>query len=195
MDNQVSTCLVLLDLLAAFDMFDHATLLKCLQNRFTITDSVLKWIESYLLNRSQVVVLKNEEEETAASNMVRLWRGVPQGSVLRPLLFTSFTTPLGDICRQHDQDFHLYADDTQLYASFIASYVESRDSCIIKINLCVAEISTWMSTNLLKLNEDKSEIIFIATCQQLSKFLLQTGPSVELNGIEIMHLSSVQNLG
>ena len=62
---------------------------------------------------------------------------------------------------------------------------------MIKINLCVAEISTWMSTNLLKLNEDKSEIMFIATCQQLSKFLPQIGPSVELNGIEILHLSFV----
>ena len=126
---------------------------------------MLKWIECYLLDRSQAVVLKNEEGETATSNMVRLSRGVPQGSVLGPLLFTLFTTPLGDICRQHDQDFHLYADDTQLYASFDTSSEESRDSYMIKINSCIAEISIWMSTNLLKLTEDKSEIMFIATHQ------------------------------
>ena len=52
-----------------------------------------------------------------------------------------------------------------------------------------------MSTNLLKLNEDKSEIMFITSHQQLSKFLPQIEPSVKLNGIEIMHSSSVQNLG
>ena len=84
------------------------------------------------------------------SNAVRLSMGVPQGSVLGPFLFTLFTTPLGDICKHYDLDFHLYADDTQLYASFIMSSEESRDSCMIKINSCVAEISKWMSINLLK---------------------------------------------
>ena len=165
MDNLKSTCLVLLNLLTVFDMLDHATLLNCLQNRFKIIHVVLKWIESYLSDRSQVVVLENEEGETAMSNAVRLSMGVPQGSVLGPLLFTLFTTPLGDICRHYDQVFHLYANDTQLYASFIASSEESRESCMIKINSCVAEISQWMSINLLKLNEDKSEIMFIATHQ------------------------------
>ena len=67
------------------------------------------------------MVLKNEEGETAMSDVVRLSMGVPQGSVLGPLVFTLFTTPLGDICRWYDQDFHLYSDDTQLYASFIDS--------------------------------------------------------------------------
>ena len=116
------------DLSAAFDMLDHATLLNHLKNRFKITGVVLKWIESYLLDRSQAVVLKNEEGETAMSNAVRLSMGV-----LVPLLFTLFTTPLGDICRHYDQDFHLYADDTQLYASFIASSEESRESCMFKL--------------------------------------------------------------
>ena len=77
----------------------------------------------------------------------------------------------------------------------MASSEESRDSCMIKINSCVAEISKWMSTNLLKLNEDKSEVMFIATHQQLSNFLLQIGPSMEHKGIEIVHSSSVWNLG
>ena len=168
MDNLKSTCLVLLNLLSVFNMFDHAILLNHLQNRFRITGLVLKWIDSYLSDRSQPVVLKNEEGETAMSNAVRLSMGVPQGSILGPLLFTLFTTPLGDICRHYDQDFHLYADDTQLYASFIASPEESRESCMFKINSCVAEISKWMSVNLLKLNEDESEIMFIVTCQQPS---------------------------
>ena len=125
----------------AFDTLDHATLLNHLQNRFKITGVVLKWIKSYLSDRSQGVVLKNEEGDTAMFDVVRLSMGVPQGSVLGPLLFTLFTTPLGDICRQYNQDFHLFADDTQLYASFIASSEESRESCMLKINSCVAEIN------------------------------------------------------
>ena len=183
---------MLLDLLAAFDMLDHATLLNHLQSRFKITGVVLKWIESYLSDRSQAVVLKNGEGETTMSNMVILSMGVPQKSVLGPLLFTLFTTPLEDICRQYDQDFHLYANDTQLYASFIASSEESRESFMFKINSCVAEISKWMSLkNLLKLNEDKSEVMFISTHQQLSKFLPQIGSSVKLNGTEIKHSIAV----
>ena len=88
----------------------------------------------------------------------------------------------------------LYADDTQLCASFIASSEKPRESCMFKINSCVAEISKWMSINLLKLNEDKSEIMSIATHLHLSKFLPQIGSSVKLNGTEIRHSNSVWNL-
>ena len=112
MDNQRSTCLVFLNLSAAFDTLDHATLLNCLKKRFKITGGALKWIQSYLSDRSQAVVLKNEVGETVRSNNIEVSMGVPQGSVLGPLLFTLFTTPLGDICRQYNQEFHLYADDT-----------------------------------------------------------------------------------
>ena len=73
----------------------------------------------------------------------------------------------------------------------MASSDESRESCMSKINSCVAEISKWMSTNLLKLNQDKSEVLFIATHQQLSKFLPVIGSHITLNGAEIEHSSSV----
>ena len=96
-DNQKSTCLVLLDLSPGFNMLDQATLLNCLQNRFRITGVVLKWIKSYLSDRFQAVVLGNGEGETAMSDVVKLSMGVPHGSGLGSLLLTLFTTPLGDI--------------------------------------------------------------------------------------------------
>ena len=91
-DNGKSTCLVVLDLSAAFNMLDHETLLNCLQNRFKITGVVLKWIKSYLSDRFQVVVLKNEEGEPAKSDVVKLSMGVPQGSVLGPLIYIVYNT-------------------------------------------------------------------------------------------------------
>ena len=72
MDNQRSTCLVSLNLSAAFDTLDHVTPLNHLEKRFKITGVVLKWIESYLSDRSQAVVLKNEDGEAVMSNRIRL---------------------------------------------------------------------------------------------------------------------------
>ena len=92
MDNWKSMHLVLLDSSAAFNTLDHATLLNCLQNRFRITSVVLKWIESYLSDRFQAVVLKNEESETAMSDVVKLSVCVPQGSVLGPLIYIVYNT-------------------------------------------------------------------------------------------------------
>ena len=122
MDNRKSTCLVLLDLSAEFDRLDHATLLNHLQNMFKITGVVLKWIESYLSDRSQAVVLKNEEGETAMSNAVRLSVGVPQGSVLG--LFYSH-------CLQHPWE----------------KYV----GIMIKISICMLMTLSYMHHSLLHL--------------------------------------------
>ena len=109
------TALSLLDLSAAFDTIDHDLLLSRLTEWFGIDGVVLQWVRFYLTGRSQLVKVNG-----VLSTPQLLLCGVPQGSVLGPLLFTMYTTPLSSIITAFGLKHHFYADATQIYTSFVA---------------------------------------------------------------------------
>ena len=112
-NKQKVSALVLLDLWAAFDTIDHQILIQRLESTFGISSSALSLLSSYLLDRSQFVSI-----DTSCSSQSNLHTGVPQGSVLGPLLFTLYTTPLSYIFEGTPVGFHFSA---QLYISFSSS--------------------------------------------------------------------------
>ena len=145
-DKKEVTCLVLLDLSAAFDTVNHSILLQCLKYRFGIQGRVLDWITSYHTNQTQKVMIDDLE-----SDPVELSRGVPQGSVLGPVLFNLYTSSLGDICKSHGIKYHQYANDTQNYFSFKPAIPGDNMHCIRTLQNCIKDIRIWMHTNMLKL--------------------------------------------
>ena len=109
MDNQKITILVLLDLSAAFDSVNHNIILNILQNRFNIKCTALRWLNSYIKNRSHVVQINN-----SSSKKFDLTTGVPQGTCMGPVAFLIYISALSDIAAKHNLDIQSYFDDTQV---------------------------------------------------------------------------------
>ena len=192
LQNQEVACLNLLDLSVAFDTTDHDILLSRLKSRFAVTGVTLKWLQSYLMDRTWAVEIGVPLSGGSRSAFVSLKSGIPQGSVLGPILFTIYTVPICDICRRHQVEFHLYADDTQIYLSFRPSTPYSKCDCTARIEKCIEQIGIWMTQNLLKLNSDKTEFILFGTQQQLSKV---DDISLHIGSDTIKPTDHVRNLG
>ena len=168
-DLSQPTLLVSLDLSAAFDTIDHATLLSRLSTCFGVHGTALAWLTSYLTNRSQTVCMG-----AVSSNPSNCSSGVPQGSVLGPILFSLYISPIGQIVSDFGLAHQQYAADSQLYISL--NVIDS----ITRLEACLDTLRIWLCYNGLCLNPDKSESILFGTRQRFPVI-----PSIKIAGNDI----------
>ena len=151
-DNGARTMLLQLDLSSAFDTIDMCTLLRRLRFTFGISGPALNWISSYLACRSQAVRVGHKQ-----SSNISCEYGVPQGSVLGPLLFTLFMSPISNVISSFGVSQTQYADDTQLYIGL------NDATSVSTLSDCFTAVQHWLDLNGLSMNPDKTEAIVIGT--------------------------------
>ena len=168
--------LLSLDLSAAFDCVIHTKLLDRLSDEFGIRGKPLDWLKSYLSERSQYVFF-NETK----SSILPVKLGVPQGSVLGPLLFSIYTCPITRLVANYGFSCHSYADDTTIYFSLEGNISDKLN----QLNNCTIALRTWLLFHGLQLNPIKSEVLIVGTNAQVKRFnSLNTQIAVANNKIE-----------
>jgi hypothetical protein len=184
-DSGSATLLLALDLSAAFDTIDHQTLLNRLRTSFGITGLVFSWLSSYLSDRSFAVVTGSSSSLTCSCNT-----GVPQGSVLGPILFSLYTSPIHSIVSQYAVRQQQYADDTQLFISITST---NHSANIEQLQSCFSTLQGWFLYNGLALNPDKTEAICFGTPGRRKSLSYLT--SVQLSDVSVNLSDHIKLLG
>jgi hypothetical protein len=140
----------MLDLSAAFDIIDHPILMERLQYSYGITGQALTWINSYLNDRSQHRKYRINRENSIVWCSARVCARAKE--ILHVL------KAIGQICKRHNMSYHCYADDTQAY--LVIKPIDNWINIATRMEACLSDISAWMKSNMLKLNQDKTELIF-----------------------------------
>ena len=160
-DRRHVTLLGLLDLSAAFDCVDHLILLERLRSAVGFTGVVLDWIESFLTDRTQQITYNGQLSMTQP-----VLFGVPQGSVLGPLLYVLYTAELACVIANHGLKMHQYADDIQVY---ISTTVNDAAATVDRFAACLVDIEAWLSASRLRLNPTKTQVMWLGSRQLLAR--------------------------
>ena len=183
-DAKTASILSLLDMSAAFDCVNHATLLHRLSISYGISGMAGLWFQSYINGRSQQISCKG-----ILSDKEFIFSGVPQGSVLGPVLFLLYTADIFKIIQTFGFKGYAYADDIQIVASCPPAQF---DALTGRLAACLSSVDAWMAQNGLKMNQCKTQVLPIGTWQQTSQISLN---SIRINNTDLYFCSSATNLG
>lgn len=185
-DENKATVVMLLDLSAAFDTVDHGKLINILYHEIGITGTALNWFRSFITGRCQQIKIGS-----AQSEVIVIKFGVPQGSVLGPILFNLYIRSIYATVQNLKFSIHGYADDHQIYKSFNPD--DQYSILVNDIPQCFYQIEKWMAAHFLQLNPGKTEIIIFGSPKVLSH--------ISIHGSFLMHSTClrfspvVKNLG
>ena len=161
-DEEKATVVMLLDLSAAFDTVDHTKLLSILKHEIGLEGNALSWFKSFLCGRCQKVRIGDCE-----SVEIIIKFGVPQGSVLGPVLFNIYVRSLYNTVQALKFAVHGFADDHQICKPFSPEKQHGILAC--ELPRCFQEITNWMNKHYLQLNPGKTEVIVFGTPSVLHK--------------------------
>lgn len=179
-DKKGVAFLLLIDFSKAFDRVSHVKLLKKLSHQFGFCREAVSLINSYLTARTQVVDIEGN-----LSTPISILSGVPQGSVLGPLLFSLFINDLPSVLQVCM--IHMFADDVQLYLCSIDASIEEMARLI---NNDLKNVSLWSKRNLLPINSSKTKAMFITRRQMRTEL-----PNLTINNDTIEYVDKASNLG
>ena len=181
MDKGKINGVVFFDIRKAFDSVKHDILLRKLKNQFGIQDIELRWFKSYLTNREQVCPVNGH---TSSPKKIRC--GIPQGSILGPLLFLLYVNDMPDYLKKTTP--YLYADDTQ-----ISSSSEDIETLIQNLNSDLNNIQMWLLKNKLQHHPTKTKVMFVGSSHNLTNKVGNT--PVLMNNTPIFRTSKYTCLG
>ena len=180
LNNNLRTDIIYFDFAKAFDSVNHDRILYKLKHNFGIDGLLLQFICNYLKDRKQSVVLGNYK-----SSSKDVLSGVPQGSIIGPLLFVLFINDIFEVVSE-DTSISLYADDTKICKT-IRSKLD-----MDQLQLDIDNLNTWAITNLMKFHPDKCKVLSVYNS---SKSYLENPPSYSLDSVPLENIGVEKDLG
>jgi len=181
MDRGDVVLAVFLDLRRAFETINRSLLIKKMI-KMGITGNVINWFSSYLTNRKQVVSFKN----TTSSEQI-VDNGVPQGTILGPILFLIY---INDLCKIINKcEIQLFADDTMLYISG-----KDIKKMMLIMNLELENVNVWLRNNYLCINTEKSKFIIFRNQKNINK-INSCEINIKINNISLQNVENIKYLG